>query len=83
MNIYLTIMVTALVITQVIRIVLSYKYLQRVNQTTDAEVVAMWEKLTESIDKLAERVEVDEEDAEYVRFCRKFGFDASGTEVEE
>ncbi len=80
MNIYLTIMVTALVITQVIRIVLSYKYLQRVNQTTDAEVVAMWEKLTESIDKLAK---VDEEDAEYVRFCRKFGYDASGTEVEE
>ncbi len=80
MNIYLTIMVTVLVITQVIRIVLSYKYLQRVNQTTDAEVVAMWEKLTESIDKLAK---VDEEDAEYVRFCRKLGFDASGTEVEE
>ncbi len=57
MNIYLTIMVTVLVITQVIRIVLSYKYLRHVNQTTDAEVVAMWEKLTESIDKLAERVE--------------------------
>ncbi len=57
MTTYLTIMVTALVATQVIRISQNYIQLRSFKgKATDAEVMAMWERLVESIDKLSERV---------------------------
>ncbi len=57
METYLTIMVTVLVATQVVRITQNGIQLRRLKgKATDAEVMAMWEKLVDSIDKLSERV---------------------------
>jgi len=61
METYLTIMVTVLVFTQVIRVTQNAIQLKRlkdrIGTATDAEVLAMWDKLAESIDSLSEKIE--------------------------
>lgn len=60
MDIYLTIMVTVLVATQIIRVTQNTIQLRRlksrIGTATDDEVLAMWDKLSESIDNLSEKV---------------------------
>jgi hypothetical protein len=60
MDIYLTIMVTVLVATQIIRVTQNaiqlHRLKNRIGTSTDAEVLAMWDKLSESIDNLSEKV---------------------------
>jgi len=60
MDIYLTIMVTVLVATQIIRVTQNTIQLRRIKSmmgtATDDEVLAMWDKLVESIDNLSEKV---------------------------
>ena len=61
METYLTIMVTVLVFTQVIRVTQNAIQLKRlkdrIGTSTDAEVLAMWDKLAESIDSLSEKID--------------------------
>jgi hypothetical protein len=61
METYLTIMVTVLVATQVIRITQNAIQLKRLNNrigtSTDDEVIAMWDKLVESINRLSEKID--------------------------
>ena len=54
MDTYLTIMVTVLVLTQIIRVTQNAVQLRRLS--TDAEVLAQWDRLVQSIDKLADIV---------------------------
>jgi len=60
MDIYLTIMVTVLVATQIIRVTQNTIQLRRLKSmmgtATDDEVLAVWDKLVESIDNLSEKV---------------------------
>ncbi len=61
METYLTIMVTVLVATQVIRITQNaiqlHRLKNRIGTSTDAEVLAMWDKLVESINRLSEKID--------------------------
>jgi uncharacterized protein YqeY len=61
METYLTIMVTVLVATQVIRITQNaiqlHRLKNRIGTATDDEVLAMWDKLVESINRLSEKID--------------------------
>lgn len=60
MDKYLTVMVTALVLTQLIRLVQNTISLRRLKgNATEAEVVAMWEQLVKGIERLADKLEND------------------------
>ncbi len=64
METYLTVMVTALVLTQIIRVTQNAMQLKRlkalIGPATDTEVLAMWERLVESVDRLAAELEEGE-----------------------
>ena len=61
MDTYLAIMVTVLVLTQIIRVTQNAMQLRRLSRrigtSTDAEVLAQWDRLVQSIDKLADIVD--------------------------
>ena len=61
METYLTIMVTVLVATQVIRITQNFIQRKRlkdmIGPATDTEVIEMWGRLVESIDRLSEKLD--------------------------
>lgn len=59
MTCYLTVMVTVLVATQVIRLVQNTIQLRQFNKHTDKEVMATWEKLVDSVDRLSDIVKGD------------------------
>ena len=63
MDTYLTIMVTVLVATQVLRITQNRINLHLMKERTldDENVVAMWDKLVNSIDQLSEILERERE----------------------
>ena len=56
MTCYLTIMVTILVATQIIRLIQNTIQLRRFNKHTDDEVMATWKELVNSVDKLSDVV---------------------------
>ncbi len=60
MTCYLTIMVTVLVVTQIIRVTQNTLQLRRMsdrfNKHSDGNVIAMWGKLVESVEILSEIV---------------------------
>ena len=57
MNIYLTIITTVLVLTQVIRLIQNAKQLKYLaDKKQNDDVVKAWDKLEKAIDKLSEKI---------------------------
>ena len=64
METYLAVMVTILIATQIVRVTQNAIQLKRladrIGPATDSEVLAMWGRLVESVDRLSERLREEE-----------------------